>query len=97
MPNRILVASLLLAALPAAAQLPRAVEGGFELPNGWRITPMGKPIPTEDLLLNMVPAPDGKAVIATHGGWNQHGLVVVDPATESSSACSPITEDGVIG
>jgi DNA-binding beta-propeller fold protein YncE len=54
------------------------------LPNGWRITPLGKAIHTEDMLLNIVPAPDGRAVIATHGGFNPHGLVVMDTATEDA-------------
>lgn len=66
------------------AELPGPVNGGYLLPNGWRITPVGKSIPTEDLLLNLVAAPDGKAVIATHGGYNTHGLVVVDPKSEKA-------------
>jgi len=89
--SRILGAFVFLAVLPlAAAQLPHAIEGGFELPNGWRITPLGKPVPTEDLLLNMIPAPDGRAVISTNGGWNPHGLVVIDPATEDAVQRIPL-------
>jgi YVTN family beta-propeller protein len=91
MSRRILVACLSLFSLPLlASQLPHAVAGGFELPNGWRITPLGKPIPTEDLLLNMVVAPDGKSVIATHGGYNQHGLVVIDTETETAVQRIPL-------
>ncbi|HLJ88917.1 MAG TPA: bifunctional YncE family protein/alkaline phosphatase family protein [Candidatus Angelobacter sp.] len=64
------------------ASLPRPIPGGFALPNGWRITPAGKPIAeTEDMVLKMTTAPDGKAVIATHAGYNPHGLVVIDTTT----------------
>lgn len=65
------------------AQLPKPVQGGYELPNGWRITPLGKAIPTEDLILNLALSPDSKTLVATHGGFNPHGLVVLDPATET--------------
>ena len=57
-------------------------QTAIQLPNGWRITPFGESIPTEDLILNIQAAPDGKAVIALHGGYNPHGLVVIDSATE---------------
>src|SRR6266852_9331650 len=53
------------------SQLPQHITGGFDLPNGWRITPAGNPIvETEDMVLKMVAAPDGRAVIATHSGYN---------------------------
>jgi hypothetical protein len=35
------------------AQAPHPVPGGYSLPNGWQITPVGKAIPTEDLILNL--------------------------------------------
>jgi YVTN family beta-propeller protein len=60
---------------------PGPIDGGYLLPNGWRITPIGKSVPTEDLILNMVLSPDKKCVIATHGGYNTHGLVVLDAKT----------------
>lgn len=72
-----------LAATFALAQLPKATPNGYELPNGWRITPLGKAIPTEDLILNLSLSPDSKTLVATHGGFNPHGLVVLDPATET--------------
>jgi hypothetical protein len=55
------------------------------LPNGWRITPAGKPIvDTEDMVLKLTTAPDGRAVVATHAGYNPHGLVVVDTKTHQA-------------
>jgi YVTN family beta-propeller protein len=77
-----------LGASTVAAQtnrLPHPVPGGFDLPNGWRITPAGKPIvDTEDMVLKLTTAPDGRAVIATHAGYNPHGLVVIDTQTHQS-------------
>jgi YVTN family beta-propeller protein len=56
--------------------------GGFDLPNGWRITPAGKPIAElGDLVLKMTPSPDGKVIIAGHGGYLPHGLSVIDAKT----------------
>ncbi|MDX2179349.1 MAG: alkaline phosphatase family protein [Bryobacteraceae bacterium] len=77
-------------ALVLLAQIPQALPNGYALPNGWKITPLGKPIPTEDLLLNLSLAPDGKALVATHGGFNPHGLVVVDPKTEEAVQRIPL-------
>src|SRR5258708_5652960 len=67
---------------PIYAQAPHPVPGGYSLPNGWRITPIGKAIPTEDLILNLTASPDGRVVIAQHGGFNPHGLLVIDAKTE---------------
>ncbi|MBI5095095.1 MAG: bifunctional YncE family protein/alkaline phosphatase family protein [Candidatus Hydrogenedentes bacterium] len=64
-----------------AAEPPGAIEGGYNLPNGWRITPVGAVVPTEDLPLNIIPTPDGRAMISVQGGFNPHGLVVIDTAT----------------
>lgn len=61
------------------AQIPGPVQGGYALPNGWKITPAGKAAGTEDLLLNLSASPDGRALVALHGGFNPHGLVVLDP------------------
>ncbi len=56
--------------------------GGADLPNGWRITPAGKAIAeTGDLVLKMVVSPDGKVIVAGHGGYLAHGLTVLDATT----------------
>src|SRR5262249_36841510 len=60
-------------ALPAPTQqLPHAIPGGYELPNGWRLTPLGRSIQTEDMVLNVSMAPDQKALVALHSGFNPH-------------------------
>jgi hypothetical protein len=66
----------------ATQQSPKYIQGGFDLPNGWRITPAGKPIATiEDMVLNAVVSPDGKIVVATHSGYLPHGIDVIDVKT----------------
>ncbi len=92
-PNLVLVSVLALFTLPLAAQLesiglptkqgPQKISDGFDLPNGWRITPAGKAIATiEDLVLNLVPSPDGRIVIASHSGYLPHGIDVFDTRTQ---------------
>ncbi len=70
------------AAAALTAQTPRPIPVGYDLPNGWRLTPTGKSLETSDMVLNATAAPDGLAVIAMHAGYNPHGLVVVDTKTE---------------
>jgi YVTN family beta-propeller protein len=74
--------TILLITTALTAQIPQSIPGGYALPNGWRITPMGKSLETSDMVLNAIAAPDGQAVIAMHAGYNPHGLVVVDTKTE---------------
>ena len=63
-------------------QLPKHLADGFDLPNGWRITPAGRAIATiEDLVLNMVVSPDGRIIVASHSGYLPHGIDVFDTKT----------------
>jgi YVTN family beta-propeller protein len=71
-------------------QLPHAIAGGYELPNGWRITPLGRGIQTEDMVVDVSLAPDRKAVVALHAGFNPHGLVVVDARSEEAVQRIPL-------
>src|SRR5260370_19943144 len=73
-----------------AQQLPHATPNGYELPNGWTLTPQGRSIPTEDMVLNVSVAPDRKAVVALHAGFNPHGLVVVDARSEEAAQRIPL-------
>jgi YVTN family beta-propeller protein len=60
---------------------PKALEGGYALPNGWRVTPAGRHAVLPDYVLNLAPSPDGTSLIALHCGHSPHGLAVLDPAT----------------
>ncbi|MFO7975269.1 MAG: hypothetical protein R6V12_11615, partial [Candidatus Hydrogenedentota bacterium] len=63
---------LALTFVATAGELPGPSDEGYVLPNRWRITPVGEAIWTNDLLLNIKMAPDGKAAVALHGGYNPH-------------------------
>ena len=55
---------------------------GTRLPNGWHVTPAGTPIALPgDLPLKMLFSPDGKSLLALTGGYHDHGVSVIDPAT----------------
>jgi hypothetical protein len=71
-------------AIHAWAQLPKPIQGGYDLPNGWKITPAGRAIVTEDMVLKVVASPDGRSIIALHSGFNPHGLVVIDAKTQEA-------------
>src|SRR5882757_5055846 len=91
--KRILIALLACGVLVSPSpsqQLPHAISDGYELPNGWRLTPLGHAIPTEDMVLNVSFAPDGKSVVALHSGFNPHGLVVVDARSEEAAQRIPL-------
>src|SRR5579862_6851 len=90
---RILRLALLAAPLLAASfaqNLPKSIPGGYALPNGWRLPPTGKSIPTNDMVLNAVAAPVGLAVISMHAGYKPHGFVVVDTRTEEAVQRIPL-------
>ena len=79
-------ALMLLAALgsvrgAAPAVTPKAVEGGYLLPNGWQLTPVGRHAVLPDYVLNVTPAPDGQSLVALNCGHSPHGLTVIDPVT----------------
>jgi YVTN family beta-propeller protein len=67
-----------------AQQLPHTLPDGYALPNGWTITPAGKSVAAQDMVLNLSMAPDGRSVIALQGGYNEEGLLVIDTATEAA-------------
>lgn len=83
-------ASVLLACSFAFAQFPKAIPNGYDLPNGWRLTPAGKHVITNDYVLRVLPTMDGKRVISLHSGFNPHGLVVVDPHTVEPTQRIPL-------
>lgn len=45
--------------------------------NGWGVTPAGSHVPSGDMALRMVIAPDKKAVLAVSAGYNKQGVTVV--------------------
>jgi YVTN family beta-propeller protein len=62
------------------ATFPGPTATGFLLPNGWHITPAGRQVEITDLPLNIHPLSDGRSVIVTTNGFNQHQLSLIDLA-----------------
>ena len=89
-PSQRLAILLCVISLAFAQDKPHPITGGFALPNGWRVTPLGKAIATEDLVLDTLPSLDGRVIIALHAGYNPHGLVVVDTRTEEAVQRIPL-------
>lgn len=75
-------AALLLSCVTISAddkpKFPGPEEGGFLLPNGWRVTPVGDQILLTDLPLNIVLTPDGKHALVTTNGYNAHEVSLID-------------------
>ncbi len=62
--------------------LPDGNDTGTRLPNGWHVTPAGMPIALPgDLPLKMIFSPDGKYLLVNTGGFHNHSVDVIDPAT----------------
>jgi YVTN family beta-propeller protein len=58
--------------------------------NGWGLAPAGEHVSISDLALKLVVAPDGKRLLAAHGGFNQHGLSVIDIETRKTTQFLPL-------
>lgn len=49
------------------------------LPNGWKLSPVGKLLPLGDLPLNMAVSPSGKLLAVTNNGQSDEGIQLIDP------------------
>ena len=66
----------------ALPDLPDGNGTGTRLPNGWHVTPAGTPVALPgDLPLKMQFSPDGRSLLVLTGGYHDHGVSVIDPAT----------------
>jgi YVTN family beta-propeller protein len=54
--------------------------------NGWKISPVGRPIATNDFLLGGAFSPDGKTLAINNCGYNPHAIHLIDVATEKEIA-----------
>src|SRR5437879_919813 len=60
--------------------------------NGWGLTPAGEQIPISDLALKLAFTPDKKKLVAVHGGFNKHGVTLIDLATRKETQFLPLAE-----
>jgi YVTN family beta-propeller protein len=58
--------------------------------NGWGMTPAGEEIPTSDMPLKMVIAPDKQRLVAVHGGFGHHGVTLIDISTRKVTQFLPL-------
>ncbi|HVV73249.1 MAG TPA: SMP-30/gluconolactonase/LRE family protein, partial [Verrucomicrobiae bacterium] len=75
---------------PALRAMPGLRPGENLLFNGWGISPAGHHIPVSDLALRLVVAPDQLRLIAVHGGFNEHGVTLIDPVKGEQTQFLPL-------
>ncbi len=63
--------------ISSQAQLKQTV-----LPNGWKLSPIGKQLPLEDLPLNIVISPNKKLAAITNNGQSTQGIHLIDVANQ---------------
>jgi YVTN family beta-propeller protein len=80
----ILLLTILLYSGRGVAQNPGKMGQGTQilLPNGWKLSPVGKSIQLGDLPLNMQLSPSGKFLAITNNGQSTQSLQLIDPKTE---------------
>lgn len=63
-----------------------------ELPNGWKISPVGKQIRVGDLPMKMVSHPSQNWIIVQNAGQSDHSLMVVDVKKRKISDSMPLNK-----
>ncbi len=57
-------------------------DGGTLLPDGWKLSPAGKATQLAgDMPTQMILTTDGKYLLTSTGGYNEHGISVVEVAS----------------
>jgi YVTN family beta-propeller protein len=76
----------------AVRERPGLQPGKDLLFNGWGVTPAGDQAPVSDLALKLIVAPDHQRLVAVHGGFNRHGVTLLDPAGHKETQFLPLAE-----
>lgn len=74
MKKKIALAIALLLSTSTFTQVPKPVQ----LPNGWRLSPVGKALPLGDLPLNMAVSPNEKLIAVTNNGQSVQSIQLID-------------------
>ncbi|HEY2252756.1 MAG TPA: beta-propeller fold lactonase family protein, partial [Planctomycetaceae bacterium] len=72
--------------------IPGPVAEGFLLPNGWRVTPVGRQVELTDLPLNILTSPDGSHAFVATSGYNAHELTAIELATGKKVAVESVKQ-----
>jgi YVTN family beta-propeller protein len=90
------VVLLALCSVPLAADekptRPGLSEGGFLLPNGWTISPVGRQVTLTDLPLNILPLADSRYALVATSGYNKHELSFVDLESGLVISAEPVVQ-----
>jgi DNA-binding beta-propeller fold protein YncE len=71
---------LLVTVLNVNGQSLKEIESGrVALPNGWKLSPVGKVLPVGDLPLNIALSPSGKLLAVTNNGQSNQSIHLIDP------------------
>lgn len=80
LPIAFILTCLLLAGYTLKAQTLQDIEARrVSLPNGWKLSPVGKLLPVGDLPLNIAVAPSGKLLAVTNNGQSDQSIHLIDP------------------
>ncbi len=83
------VFSVILVSAPAQS-LSSIEKNRVQLPNGWRLTPVGKSLALGDLPLNMVVSPSGKYVAITNNGRGAQSIHLLDAKSQNKLDSVPV-------
>jgi len=81
---------LLLGIVGYAQSLKEIEANRVELPNGWRLTPVGKKLGLGDLPLNIALSPTGDYAAVTNNGQSDQSIMLIDTRTEKRCDSMPI-------
>jgi DNA-binding beta-propeller fold protein YncE len=71
--------SLISVVSPVIGQSLKEIEANrVSLPNGWKLSPVGKQLPVGDLPLNMAVSPSGKMLAVTNNGQSDQCIHLID-------------------
>src|SRR5664280_1224833 len=74
---------VLVTSASAQVQLPgQRADGSVLLPNQWSLHPAGRQIELGDFPVNIAVHPQSRYAAILHSGYSQHGIMIVDLATE---------------
>jgi len=78
------IALVLFTGLKVHAQTPGKIKqtGQVLLPNGWKLSPAGRSVPTGDLPLNIQLSKSGELLAVTNNGQSTQSVQLFDPKTE---------------
>ncbi|NLP11479.1 beta-propeller fold lactonase family protein [bacterium] len=64
------------------------------LPNTWRISPAGRPLPLPgDMAMRIIVSPDGRRAFVNTAGWHDHSINLIDLTMEKIVAGFPIAKN----